>query len=93
MRRQEKRERDVIHFSLVSMEIKLNHVSLRSKQGHFKKCKSTFNYLLWDFFFVCFLFEFYEVPDAYCLGLDTLYGQPKSATEMTFTKAFLPGCG
>lgn len=82
-------ERCYTFFSLGSHGMKLSHGGLRIKQGHFKKCK---NLLLLLVGFCFLLFEFWNVPSVYCLGLDTLYGQPKSATETTFTKAFLPGC-
>lgn len=55
-------------FLLVPMEIKLNHVSLELKPGHFKKSNSSSNVI---FFIGFILVEFWIVPSAYYLGLDT----------------------
>lgn len=68
------------------MEIKLNHVSLELKQGHFEKAKSLSHVIFYRFCLNSGMF-----PVSIVLGWILRYGRPKSATEMTFTKAFLPG--
>lgn len=75
-------------FLLVPVKIKLTHVGLGLKQGHFKKCKSSFHVIGCGLF--CLNSGMSPVPVVFSWILR--HGQVKSAIEMTFKKAFLPGC-
>lgn len=48
--------------------MEINHVSLGLKEGHFKKSQSLSCVIFYTFYFL--LFELWNVPSAYCFGLD-----------------------